>query len=157
MPAKARVFLDTSVLFAAVLSETGGSRFILKLGEAGAIRLSVGPRVLQEAECVLEYKAPQRKALFALLLDRANVAVGPAPDGASLEQANDLIAYAPDAHVLAEAIAAGSDYLVSLDRKHLVGNPRLAALSFPVGTPGDFLAWFRERVQLRPGESVQAA
>jgi len=147
MLGEARIFLDTSVLFAAVLSETGGSRLILKLGEASAVRLVVGPRVLHEADGVLERKAPQHRGLFALLLDRANVIVGPAPDAACLEQARDLIDYLPDAHVLAEAIAARSDYLVSLDRKHLVGNPRAVVLSFPIGSPGDFLAWFRERVQ----------
>jgi predicted nucleic acid-binding protein len=149
MAAETRVFLDTSVLFAAVLSETGGSCLILKLGEAGAVRLFVGPRVLQEADGVLMRKAPQQKAFFALLLDRANVVVGPAPDAASLERASDVIEYAPDAHVLAEAIAARSDYFVSLDQKHLVGNPRAAVLSFPIGTPGDFLAWFRQHVQAK--------
>jgi len=149
MPAETRVFLDTSVLFAAVLSETGGSRLILKLGEASALRLFVGPRVLQEAESVLTRKAPQHKGHFALLLDRANVVVGPSPDKGALGQASAIVEYAPDAHVLAEAIAAGSDYFVSLDRKHLVGNPRAALLSFPIGTPGDFLAWFRERVQAK--------
>ena len=35
---EARVFLDTSALFAAVLSPTGGARAILKLGESGAIQ-----------------------------------------------------------------------------------------------------------------------
>lgn len=38
------------------------------------------------------------------------------------------------------------DYFVSFDRKHLVGNPRAEALSFPIGTAGDFLAWYRERL-----------
>ncbi len=151
MPAKTRVFLDTSVLFAAVLSETGGSRLILKLGEASTLRPFVGPRVLQEAEGVIARKASQHKGLFALLLDRANVVVGPSPDEKALEQANTVVEYAPDARVLAEAIAAESDYFVSLDRKHLVGNPRAALLPFPIGTPGDFLAWFRERVQAKMG------
>lgn len=60
-----------------------------------------------------------------------------------------MIEYAPDAHVLAEAIAARSETLVSLKHKHMVCNPRATVLSFPVGTPGDFLAWFRERVQAK--------
>ncbi len=42
-----RVFIDTSVLFAAVLSATGGSRLILKLGEAGVLRLVVSRQVLR--------------------------------------------------------------------------------------------------------------
>lgn len=146
MPPDTRVSLDTSVLFAAVLSETGGSRLILRLGEAGAVQLLVGARVLQEAEGILARKAPQRKGHFALLLDRANVAVGPAPGRDAFAQANAVIDYAPDAYVMAEAIAAAGDYFVSLDRRHLVGNPGAESLPFPVGTPGDFLAWFRGRM-----------
>lgn len=146
MAARVRVFLDTSVLFAAVISRTGGSRLILKLGEAGAVRLWVGQQVLQEADRVLARKAPGSQALFALLLDRAQVSVGPEPHETALVQSKAAVDYPPDAHVLAEALAAEVDYLVSLDRKHLVGNPRASALPFPVGTPGDFLAWFRDRL-----------
>ena len=30
--------------------------------------------------------------------------------------------------------------------KHLLGNPRAGGLPFPIGTPGDFLAWCRRRL-----------
>jgi predicted nucleic acid-binding protein len=152
MPPKARVFLDTSVLFAAILSETGGSRLILKLGEAGSIQIIVAPRVLQEAEGVLKRKAPQHKGRFALLLDRANVTVGPAPTADALAQVSAVVDYAPDACVMAEALAASSDYLVSLDRQHLAGNPRAGVMPFPIGTPGDFLAWFRAQLEQKMRE-----
>ena len=147
MAAEPRVFLDTSVLFAAVLSETGGSRLILKLGESGAVGLWVGSRVLEEAEAVLARKASESKAIFALLLDQAKVSVGPSPDQAALSQASAVVGYPPDAHILGEALVAEVDYLVSLDRKHLVGNSRASELPFPIGAPGDFLAWFREHLQ----------
>lgn len=141
-----RVFLDTSVLFAAVLSETGGARELLKLGEAGLIALWVGPTVLAEADAVLGRKAPGSKGRFALLLDRAGVQVGPAPTAEQKALALTTISYAPDADVVAEALAAQAGYLVSLDRQHLVGNPQAAALPFPLGTPGDCLAWLRARL-----------
>jgi predicted nucleic acid-binding protein len=147
MASEVRVFLDTSALFAAVLSEKGGSRLILKLGEAGAVRLWVGPRVLQEADAVLARKAVENKVLFALLLDRAKVCVGPEPDDTALALARTVVDYPPDAHIVAEALAAHAEYLVSLDRKHLVGNPRAPESPFPIGTPGDFLAWFRAHLQ----------
>jgi predicted nucleic acid-binding protein len=73
--------------------------------------------------------------------------VGPAPDQAALLQATAIVEYPPDAHILAEALAAEVEYLVSLDREHLVGNPRASELPFPIGTPGDFLAWFRQRLR----------
>ncbi len=141
-----KVFLDTSVLFAAVLSETGGSRHILKLGEAGAVALWVGPGVLREADAVLTAKSPRSRPLFALLLNRARVQVGSEATPDALRRALTFLDYAPDAQVLAEGMAENMDYLVSLDRQHLVGNPRLSVLPFPVGTPGDFLAWLRARL-----------
>jgi hypothetical protein len=113
------------------------------LGEAGAIQLWVGPWVLREADAVLDRKSPDSKALFAVLLDRARVRVGPDAERDALEAATAAIAYLPDAQVVAEALTVGAGYFVSLDRAHLVGNPSADRLSFPMGTPGDFLAWFR--------------
>jgi hypothetical protein len=113
------------------------------LGEAGAIQLWVGPWVLREADAVLDRKSPDSKALFAVLLDRARVRVGPDAERDALEAATAAIAYLPDAQVVAEALTVGAGYFVSLDRAHLVGNPSADRLPFPMGTPGDFLAWFR--------------
>lgn len=59
MPPRVSVFLDTSALFAGIWSAEGGARMILKLGEAGAIRLLVSPQVLAEAESALRRKAPE--------------------------------------------------------------------------------------------------
>jgi predicted nucleic acid-binding protein len=140
------VFLDTSVLVAAVLSSTGGARLLLKLGEAGALRIMVGRRVLAELDGVIERKAPDARPFVALLLDAANVEVGPAPGPDHLAQAGTWLAYAPDAHVLAEALAAPVDYFVTLDRAHFLDNPALTAAPFPLGTPGDCLAWLRARL-----------
>ncbi len=141
-----KVFLDTSVLFAAVLSETGGARLILKLGEAGAISLWVGPWVLKEAEAVLERKSPSSKGYFALLLDRAKINAGKKPGRNQVARATKLVEYLPDAQVVAEAIAIGADYFVSFDREHIIACPNIDSLPFPVGTPGDFLGWYRDKL-----------
>lgn len=146
MPASPRVFLDTSVLFAAIHSERGGARAILMLGEAGVIDLWIGPWVLRELEGVLNRKSPRSKPYLALLLDRARVQVGPEAGAEALVMARTAVDYLPDAQILAEAIEARAGYFVSLDRTHLVGNPQVARLPFPVGTPGDFLAWYRARI-----------
>ncbi len=146
MGTELKVFLDTSVLFAAVHSDTGGARLILKLGEAGAISLWVGPWVLKEAEGVLNRKSPRSKGYFALLLDRSRVTVGKEANESALHKAKSVIEYLPDAQVVAEALMVEADYFVSFDLKHLVGNPRAGELPFPVGTAGDFLAWYKERL-----------
>ncbi|MEA3341003.1 MAG: PIN domain-containing protein [Chloroflexota bacterium] len=147
MGAKLKVFLDTSALFAAVHSETGGARLILKLGEAGGISLWIGPWVLQEMEGVIERKSPKSKVYLALLLERSRVQIGEEPEESALHQASSVIEYLPDAQVVAEAMVIGVEYFVSFDRKHLVGNPRAEKLPFPIGTAGDFLAWYRKRLR----------
>jgi predicted nucleic acid-binding protein len=140
------VFLDTSVLFAAVWSESGGARLIPNLGEAGAVSLWVGPSVLQEAEMVIKRKSPESGPHMALLLDRAQVQVGPKAGTAALAQARSAVDYAPDAQVLAEALELKVDYFVSLDREHLIGNPQAETLPFAVGTPGNFLEYYRQQI-----------
>ncbi|MCU0522583.1 MAG: PIN domain-containing protein [Anaerolineae bacterium] len=134
---------STSALVAAIFSDTGGARQLLKLGEAAVITLWVGPSVLAELDAVLEHKSPGSRPGLALPLDRAGVQIGPSPDSVTQTRAETIILYAPDAHIVAEALAADADYLVSLDRQHLVGNPQAEHMPFPVGTPGDCLAWLR--------------
>lgn len=143
MTQKARVFLDTSALFAGIWSGAGGARMILKLGEAEAIQIWVGPQVLKEAEAVVRRKAPAALPDLALLLDRSGVQVGPPAKRAILRRSRALINHPGDAHVLAEAWTAGVGFFVTLDREHFLENqPMRAEAPFQLGTPGDFLAWF---------------
>lgn len=142
-----KVFLDASALFAAVYSETGGARLVLKLGEAGAMELWVGPSVLREIDAVLDRKSPGSKPHFALLLDRARVRVGPEASQDATERAGLAVDYVPDARVLAEALTVGVDYLVSFDRKHLVGNPKAGQLPLSMGTAGDLIEWYRSTIR----------
>jgi predicted nucleic acid-binding protein len=147
MTAKVNVFLDTSALFAGIWSAKGGGRMILKLGEAGAIRPLVSPQVLDEIESALRRKAPGMLGLLALLLDRSRVEVVSSPMPETVRDSQALTGHPGDAQVLAAAWAAGADYLVTLDRKHFLDNPALKdAVPFPVGTPGDFLAWYRAQL-----------
>ena len=90
---------------------------------------------------------------MALLLDRGRVQVGPEAGKEALAQALSAVDYLPDAQVLAEARETGVDYFVSLDQKHLVGNPRTGSLPVTVGTPGGVLDWYRQQLtgsEVRP-------
>ena len=146
MPASLRVFLDASAMFAAVWSREGGARMILKLGEAGAVRLLVSSQVLGEVEGALRRKAPQALGAFALLLDRSNIEVVPPPTDEAIRGCLAVTGHRGDAGVLAAALNGQVDYFVTLDRQHFLDNPRLSGFApFPLGTPGDFLAWLRAR------------
>jgi hypothetical protein len=57
--------------------------------------------------------------------------------------------------VYPESTAASSgkaQFLVTLDRQHLIDHPRMAAASpLRIGTPGDCLEWLRSRLNSRAG------
>ena len=120
---------------------------ILKLGEAGAVQLWVSSQVLKELENVLRRKAANTLGSLTLILDRSGVNIAPTSKPEFLETSYSLISYRPDAQVLAAAWSAGCDYFVTLDRKHFLDDPRIIkAVPFPMGTPGDFLNWYRTQL-----------
>ena len=144
MASVARVFVDTSALFAAVLSATGGARMVLKLGEAGAVKLLASRQVLSEAEGALRRKAPEALPDLGLLLERAGLEVVSSAGRSKVGKLLDAVGHPGDAQIAADALAAEADYLVTLDKAHLLGNRHLArAVPYAIGAPGDFLAWFR--------------
>ena len=146
MDGSVRLFLDTSALFSGIWSERGGARALLQLGEAGLVQLVVSRDVLDELERGLRAKAPEALGTLALLLDRARLTVVPAPRAPHVAEAEHWTKHLGDARIVAAARSARVDYLVTLDRSHLLDNQLLARnVSFPVGTPGSALAWLRAR------------
>jgi predicted nucleic acid-binding protein len=147
MTAKPDIFLDSSALFSAIWSTAGGGRMILRLGEAGAIQLWVSSRVLTELENVLRRKAARALGKLTLVLNRSGVKIVPPPAPEVLELSQNLLSYQPDAQILAAAWSAGCDYFVTLDRKHFLNDQKIIQTApFLMGTPGDFLDWYRSKL-----------
>jgi len=148
MQPEPRLFLDTSALFAGIWSAQGGARMLLKLGEAGVAELLVSSQVLGEIEEAIRRKAMQLLPALAVLLDRSNVISVPAAPQRLFERCRELVAHPGDARILADAWQAQVDYLVTLDKAHFLDAPALAeGVTFPIGTPGDCLAWIREKLK----------
>ncbi len=105
---------------------------------------AASPQGLIEIENNLRRKAPDLLGSLAVLLDRVGpVLAEPAP-ASRYEAALALTGHPGDGRVLADAWEAGTDFFVTLDRQHFLDADRLrAALPFPLGTPGDFLPWYR--------------
>jgi predicted nucleic acid-binding protein len=142
---KLKVFLDSGALFAAILSTADGARLILHLAEGEAVEVVISAHVLAEVENALRRKVPEALGYLALLLDQANCQIVTNPPLEQVHAWEKLVSYLPDAVVLAAA-AVQADYLVTLDRRHLLENPHLASSPpLPIGTPGDFLTWLRRR------------
>ena len=144
MPKKIRVFLDTSVIIAAVLSPTGGARQVFYLGEAGILDLVVGPNVLREADEVVRRKVPVSLPLLAQLLAAGRVETAPKPTQKQIETAQARFQYPPDAHVLAEAMATQPAWFITHDQEHFLDQRSDIKLSFEIGTPGDLIQTIKD-------------
>lgn len=142
-----KIFLDTSVIIAAIFSPTGGARELFRLADNGTITLYLGKIVLAEADNVLLRKKPEMRRNLAKVLNNPNTKIVETPSPEAQNTANRLMDYAPDAQILAEAIQAAPDWFASHDRQHFLDNPRLAELSFQIGSPGDVLAWIRKTLK----------
>jgi len=134
-----KVFLDTSVIFAAVLSPTGGARKLFQLGEAGMLKLVIGPNVLRECDEVVRRKMPSSLPALAQLLALGRVETSIAPTKRHIVLARSMVEYKPDALVLAEAISARPDWFVTHDTEHFLKERKVSDLTFSVGTPGDLI------------------
>jgi predicted nucleic acid-binding protein len=149
MVARIRIFLDTGAIFAGIWSDRGGSRMLLRLGEAGAIALLTSRLALQELEGALRAKAPDVVGALALLLDRAQLTILGSPEENQLALARSLVDQPGDAQILASALGGQVEFFVTLDQKHLLANDRLVSgLPFQLGTPGECLDWLRRRLRV---------
>lgn len=143
-PKNPRIFMDTSVVFAAVLSPTGGARKLFLLGEARLMQLVVGPTVLSECQEVVQRKAPASLPTLAQLLASSSLETSHPPTKKQIRAAEEYVQYAPDAHVLAEAMLAKPDWFVTHDKEHFLKHRSRINLSFEIGTPGDVLQRFKD-------------
>jgi predicted nucleic acid-binding protein len=122
-----RAFIDASVLFAASLSPTGASREIIRQTVQGKATLVASKLVYEEAEKNLADKAPEALPAFHQFLDTVPFEIV-RPSKRQVLQAAQYVAL-KDAPIVAAAKSAQVDYLVSLNRRHLVGVPEVAQRS----------------------------
>lgn len=142
---KPDLFMDSSALFAGVVSASGASRALLILAENGQLRITVSEQVIVETE-----QAIARKVLRALPAYRESVrhtglhiVRDPSPQDVRVH--THLIRLQADVSIVLAAMRAKVDYLVTLNRRHFIDDPEVAVRSnLRIGTPGDALAWVRK-------------
>jgi predicted nucleic acid-binding protein len=134
-----RVFLDSSVLYAAVFSATGPARRLLLKGLAGSITLCLSDFVLAETKQNLTINAPLTLPYFTVLADFLS------PQATNPTKADVLkaakIVHLKGAAIVAAAAKAKADYLATHDVKHLITHaPAIEqAYGVIVLTPADLL------------------
>lgn len=146
-PTRPDLFFDSSALFAGVVSAVGAARALLLLAEAGAIRITVSEQVIVETERALARKRLQALPVFRETLRAANIRIARDPSPAEVAAWRGAIAHEADLPILVAAIAAQTDFLVTLNRRHFVDDPEVRRRSgLRIGAPGEALIWTRSRL-----------
>ena len=137
---RALVFLDASVLVAGAHSPSGGSATAMVVCYGRRFRAAVTTLVLAEARVNIAEKFGDSDLVrFYQQLAELDPEVVAAPSAAASERCVPLTTE-KDAHVLAAALECNADFLLTLDRRHLLTERVLSAdLPLRVLTPGDFL------------------
>lgn len=142
-----RLFLDASALVAGVISPPGGSGYILLLGEMGSVDILVCAQVLAETRRALEKKAPRVLPEFERIMRVIKLQVCAEPALADIVFCQGLI-HPNDAPILAVALQARPDSLITLNIHHFIDDPQVAQKSgLRIETPGMYLARRKQRFE----------
>lgn len=140
MPKKLKVFLDTSAILAGLNSPNGAAGVILAACFANQVVPIISSQVIEEANRNIPVKFPRlTQAWQSFLLLPPRVVKDP-----TIKQIKAAYKILPtsDAPILASAIAARLDALVTWNTKHFLRKEVIAKANFPILTPGDFLHTF---------------
>lgn len=139
---KDKVFLDASVILAALGSKTGGSFCVLKLCRAGIVKGLITETILAEAKAHESRVKRASAKNIEELITREKITVLPSPKESTIIKFTNLINDG-GRHVIAGATEAGADFLLTLDTRHFF-KKRLKEKIKPrqILTPGEFLQEF---------------
>ena len=139
--------MDSSALVAGVISATGASRAILQLAEVNLISVTISEQVVVETERALARKAPKALPIYRAIVRDTGLKIVRNPHPAVVAGNQHMISDPTDVPILVAAIAAQTDYLVSLNRRHSLDDPNVAKQAgIRIGSPSAALAWLRERL-----------
>jgi len=143
-----KVFLDSSALIAGIASSKGAAREILRLAEIGLIEIIVSRQVVVETDRNITAKLPECLNDFRNYLETLAPMLVADPSQRAILRFSSLI-QRHDAPILAAAVAAQADYLVSWDQKHFMTTGPRALARPKVMNPGEFLHEFRQLLHER--------
>ena len=111
-----RLFLDANVLFSAALRAEGNARALFLLARPANVTLCSSAFAVEEASRNLRLKRPEALSGLSPLL--AEIEIGNAPSVDAMTTASKFGLESKDLPILAGAIAARTDLLVTGDRRH---------------------------------------
>ena len=139
------LFFDASVLVAGAHSAEGGSALLLEACRMGGFVAQTTFLIVLEAFHALQRSFPSASvARFYSHLAEIEWMILPVPPEEELLKYAALIA-PKDLHVLAASVAGESEFLLTLDRRHiLAAAPAVEEAQIPIRilTPGEFIRQF---------------
>ncbi|MFN8486928.1 MAG: PIN domain-containing protein [Caldilineaceae bacterium] len=138
------IFADSSVIIAGAVSRKGASRAVLSMAEIGLFQLVVSRQVVDECEQNLRHKFPGALPVFAQLLTNINLILTDEPPLEESERWHPYIE-AKDAPILAAAVEAKVDRLLSLNTKHFTAKVAQAS-GIMIQTPSEFVREIRTSI-----------
>ena len=132
-----KVFFNASVIIAGILSPSGGSGKLLAMVKVGTLNGEISEIIVDE---VLQHasKTKKKKDVLEKQIGTIFSNISEAPKEVSVRRYGKIVTDFGDAHVLASCKERGVDYLLTLDRKHLL-ILRDNIKDFKILTPGEFL------------------
>lgn len=139
--------MDSSALIAGIISETGAAHVLLQLGESETIILTVNEYVIIECERSFARKSPRNLPLLQLAIKKSRLQIFENPSLEEVKANLYLISDPGDVPILLSAMQADADFLVTHNRRHFLDDPQVGEKTgLLIGTPGDAIAWLRDRM-----------
>lgn len=137
------LFFDASVLVSGSHSPAGGSALLLEACKHGGFRAQITVAVLVETLRALRDNFPQSTIeRFYVYLTEIHWELVAVPGREVLDLYAQYLDDPDDVHVLAAAAEAGSEFLLTLDRRHILAARdaiQQAAIPLTILRPGDFI------------------
>ena len=140
MQKKLRVFVDTSALLAGLNSPYGAAGTVLASCFNHDIIAIISPQVIEEAERNMPVKFSHLATAWASFL-LIPPEIARAPSLAAVRRAYEILPTS-DAPILASAITAKPDVLITWNTRDFLRREVIASVSFPILVPGQFLEHF---------------
>jgi predicted nucleic acid-binding protein len=144
-PRRIRLFLDSNVLTAGIISPWGLDKATLSLCAAKVCRLVLAEVVRDEVEENLLLHAERLKVLdaeqlledYRRLIQLTNPEIVPYPDKELVRSSRHLIRHAPDVPILLSAMASQPDWLLTRNTRHFT-KAVAQRTSLRIATPAEF-------------------
>ena len=138
-----RIFFDTSVYIAALLSPNGAAGALVRLAEAGLIRMVVSEEVIVEADRVLAFKFPELIQESRELWKHLSPEIAINPTASQIEPFLEKL-HKGDAAILCTAQLAKVSALVTWNTRDFMKKGVEELVNFPILVPADCLFLFRK-------------